>query len=71
MHSNLNAEREAAITTGERRLASASQALRHDFKKQPANARADYVRQQKRCASTGKSASAANPIPHPDNPRLR
>ena len=50
VHSNLNAEREAAITTGERRLATASQALRQGFQKPGNDARSDYVRQQKALA---------------------
>ena len=47
VHSNANAEREAAITIGSRRLQQASSQLRQNFEAPQDTARADYIRQQK------------------------
>ncbi len=47
VHSNENAEREAAITVGSRRLHQSSQELRANFKEPSGDARSAYVREQK------------------------
>lgn len=47
VHSNVNAEREAAITTGNRRLAQSSQTVRAEFRNARGDARAAYVREQR------------------------
>lgn len=50
VHSNENAEREAAITNGARRLQAASDRLRDSFKAPDAPTRAEYIRHQKAAA---------------------
>lgn len=47
VHSSVNAEREAAITTGNRRLTQSSQNLRANFGNTRSDARAAYVREQR------------------------
>lgn len=50
VHSNLNAEREAAITNGHRRLAQTSQALNQTFDATRPDARTEYIRMQREAA---------------------
>ena len=50
VHSNVNAEREAAITAGNRRLEQSSQDLHAGFKRTGGDARAAYVRKQRALA---------------------
>lgn len=50
VHSSVNAEREAAITAGSRRLQSASDGLRRGFETPERSGRAEYIRQQKAVA---------------------
>ncbi|MEO0995510.1 MAG: hypothetical protein AAFX62_17125 [Pseudomonadota bacterium] len=50
VHSDANAEREAAITTGSRRLNQASAAMRAEFMHPRGDARAAYVREQQALA---------------------
>lgn len=47
VHSNVNAEREAAIAAGNRLLAKASQDLRAGFERSGGDARARYIRAQR------------------------
>lgn len=47
VHSTVNAEREAATTTGSRRLAQSSQQLRTGFDNARSDNRAAYVREQR------------------------
>lgn len=51
VHSSLDAEREAAITTGERRLADVSANVHRNFPKPSGEARAAYVRAQQQAAA--------------------
>lgn len=55
VHSNTDAEREAAISTGERRLEAASQAVRRDFRDPEGDARASYLREQQALAADWRS----------------
>lgn len=50
VHSNLNSEREAAITNGVRRLAQASQQIHHGFDVARPDARTEYIRAQREAA---------------------
>ena len=50
VHSSANAEREAAITNGSRRLQAASKALRQNFEPPTSAGREAYIRQQKAAA---------------------
>lgn len=50
VHSSANAEREAAIVNGSRRLQVASDALRGGFDQPDRAGRAEYIRQQKAVA---------------------
>lgn len=55
VHSNENAEREAAITTGSRVLQQAANDLRREFRQPKADARAAYVREQQALAAHWQS----------------
>lgn len=51
VHSKVNAEREAAITTGERVLQHASKTVRQEFRQLTGDTRAAYVREQQALAA--------------------
>lgn len=51
VHSNLAAEREGAMTRGERRLQSSSHAVNAEFRQPSGDARAAYVSNQKALAT--------------------
>lgn len=53
VHSSLNAEREAAITNGSRRLAKASEALAQGMQRTKPDARAEYIRMHRQAAAKG------------------
>ena len=55
VHSSLDAEREAAITTGSRRLQQAANDLRRAFANPARDARSEYVREQQAVAAQGRS----------------
>ncbi|MEM1159362.1 MAG: hypothetical protein AAGJ28_00375 [Pseudomonadota bacterium] len=57
VHSSLDAEREAAITTGERRLADVSTGIRRNFPKPGHECLAAYIRAQQQTA-----ANAPQPV---------
>lgn len=52
VHSSVNAEREAAITTGARRLSQTSQQIRKGFNAAKPTARTEYIRAQLQAAKT-------------------
>ena len=62
VHSNVNAEREAAITAGSRRLEQSSRDLRADFKHPQGDARAAYVREQRALAQEWRACSRGKDV---------
>lgn len=62
VHSNLNAEREAAITNGHRRLAQSSKALKQTFKTTKPSARTEYIRMQREAARNAPSKTQTRTV---------
>ena len=62
VHANVNAEREAAITAGSRRLEQSSRDLRANFKHPQGEARAAYVREQRALAEQWRARSRGKDI---------
>ena len=62
VHSNVNSEREAAITAGSRRLEQSSRGLHVDFRHPQGEARAAYVREQKALAQQWRARSRGKDI---------
>lgn len=57
VHSNANAERQAAITAGSRRLNQASDKMHHGFEAAKPSARTEYIRMQRHAAMTHPARS--------------
>lgn len=61
VHSNVYAEREAAITNGSRRLNHASDKVRAEFVATNPDARTEYIRAQRKAASAPTPGRIRNP----------
>ncbi len=59
VHSTANAEREAAITYGSRRLNHSSRAFRKGFESARPNARTEYIRAQRQAARNHPARNVA------------